>query len=193
MEHSELNNIVIISGPSGAGEDSVIEGLKQFTQVNRVITTTARAMRPGESEGNPYHFISVDTFEEKIASGEMVEWARQYNGNLYGVTREELQRVNDLPGIGTWKIEYQGVITAKKLYPNIFAMLIVADSLEVLEERMRTRGGMTEEQIKERIEYTKEWLQHTDVYDVTVVNRQGKLGETIQEVLDILRKEGYIA
>ena len=187
-----LNNVVIISGPSGAGEDSIIEGLRKYTTINRVITTTTRDMRPGESHGNPYYFISKEEFEKHIESNEMVEWAKQYNGNLYGVTRAELERVNALPGIGTWKIEYQGVMTAKKLFPEIKSIFIMADSLEVLAERIRRRDGVSEEFIQERMEYTKEWLQHEDIYDYKVINHQGKLDEAVAEVATILKKEGYV-
>ncbi|MAJ97354.1 guanylate kinase [bacterium] len=188
----QLNNIVIISGPSGVGEDSVIEGLRTTTAINRVVTTTTRAPRKEEKEGHPYSFISKEEFEQKIKDGEMVEWAKQYNGNFYGVTKEELQRVNDLEGVGVWKIEYQGVITAKKLFPEIKAILLSAESLEVLEERIRSRGEVSDKFVAERIQYTQEWLKHVDIYDYTVINKQGLLRETIQEVVDILRKEQYL-
>src|SRR5882724_1564732 len=141
----KLDNIVIISGPSGAGEDSVIDGLSRYTHVNRVITTTTRDMRPGESESHPYYFISKESFESKIKAGEFIEWAQQYNGNLYGVTHAELERVNALPGVGTWKIEYKGVMSAKKLFPEIRAIFIMADSLEILAERIRARSNVTEQ------------------------------------------------
>lgn len=186
-----LNNIVIISGPSGAGEDSIIEGLRKYTKVNRVITTSTREMRPGESDGSPYYFIPKEEFERHIENGEMIEWAKQYNGNLYGVTKSELERVNALPGVGTWKIEYQGVITAKKLFPEIKSIFIMAESLEVLAERIRKRGNVTEEYIKEREGYTKEWLKHEAIYDYKVINHQGKLEDAITEVVEILKKEGY--
>ncbi len=187
----KLDNVVIISGPSGAGEDSIIEGLRKHGNVNRVITTSTREMRPGESDGSPYYFISKEAFEEKIAHGEMIEWAKQYNGNLYGVTRAELERVNALPGVGAWKIEYQGVISAKKLFPEIKSIFIMADSLDVLAERIRKRGNVSEAFIQERMEYTKEWLKHQDIYDYRVINHQGKLDEAIDEVVAILKKEGY--
>jgi guanylate kinase len=190
-EGSKLNNIVIISGPSGAGEDSVIDGLAKLTRINRIITTTTRDMRPGESDGNPYYFISKESFEQKIAQGEMIEWAKQYNGNLYGVTRSELERVNALPGVGTWKIEYQGVMSAKKLFPEIKSIFIMADSLEVLAERIRSRSHVTEEYIQERMAYSREWLKHEDIYDHKVINRQGHLDEAISEIMEILKKEGY--
>ncbi len=187
----KLDNIVIISGPSGAGEDSIIGGLSAFTTINRVITTTTREMRPGESQGSPYYFISKDEFQKKIDNNEMIEWAKQYNDNYYGVTKAELERVNALPGIGTWKIEYQGVMTAQKLYPDILSIFIMADSLEVLASRIRSRGNVSEEFIQERMDYTKEWLKHTEIYDYQVINRQGKLDETIREIASILKKEGF--
>jgi guanylate kinase len=187
----KLGNVVIISGPSGAGEDSIIGGLSAFTTINRVITTSTREMRPGESQGSPYYFISKEEFQKKIDNNEMIEWAQQYNGNYYGVTKAELERVNALPGIGTWKIEYQGVMTAKKLFPEILSIFIMADSLDILAERIRSRGNVSEEFIQERMEYTKEWLKHTDMYDYTVINHQGKLDEAIREIAGILKKEGY--
>jgi guanylate kinase len=187
----ELENVIIISGPSGAGEDSIIDGLQKYAHINRVITTSTRDMRSRECDGSPYYFISKETFEEKIKNDEMIEWAKQYNGNLYGVTRSELARVNALPGIGMWKIEYQGVITAKKLFPEIRSIFIMADSLDVLAERIRMRGNVSEEFIQERMEYTKEWLKYEDIYDYKVINHQGKLDEAIQEIVAILKKEGY--
>lgn len=187
----KLDNVVIISGPSGAGEDSIIDGLSAYTTVNRVITTSTRDMRPGESDGSPYYFISKELFQEKIANSEMIEWAQQYNGNFYGVTKTELERVNELPGIGTWKIEYQGVMTAEKLFPEILSIFIMADSLEILAQRIRSRGNVSEEFIQERMEYTKEWLKHTDIYDYKVINRQGELDRAVREIAEILKKEGY--
>lgn len=191
MADALLDNLVIISGPSGAGEDSIIEGLQKRGQVNRVITTTTRDTRPGETNGSPYYFISRQEFEAHIASGEMIEWAKQYNGNLYGVTRAELERVNALPGVGTWKIEYQGVMTAKKLFPEILSILIMAESLEVLAQRIRRRSEVSEAFVEERMAYTREWLKHESIYDYKVINRQGMLDDAIAEVVEILRKEGY--
>lgn len=188
----ELNNIVIISGPSGAGEDSVIEGLREVSTINRVITTTTRSPRGDEIDGKPYYFISKEDFEKKIKAGEVVEWAKQYNGNLYGVTKKELQRVNDLDGLGVWKIEYKGVMTAKNVFPEMKSILLTAESLEVLEQRIRGRDDITEEFLAERMEYTKEWLKHSDIYDYKVINHQGLLHEAIEEVVDILRKEQYL-
>jgi len=182
------SNIFIISGQSGAGEDSIINGLENIFSIERIVTTTTRAMRAGESQGNPYYFISQNEFEKRLADDDLAEHARQYNGNLYGVTREELERVQNSGKIGIWKIEYKGVMTVKKEYPEVIAIFINAPSLEILENRIRRRDNVTDEYIKERMEYTKEWLKHTDIYDYTVINEEGKLDKAIQQVADIIKK-----
>lgn len=181
------SNIFIISGPSGAGEDSIITSLEKTLPIERIITTTTRQMRTGESQGNPYYFISEDEFKKNLVGEKFAEHAQQYNGNLYGVSKQELERVRESGKIGIWKIEYKGVITVKEQYPEIKAIFINAPSLEILENRIRKRDSVTDEYISERMEYTKEWLKHLDVYDYQVINEEGKLDKAAQEVSDIIK------
>lgn len=178
-------NIIIISGPSGAGEDSIIDRLAQRMSIERVITTSTREMRPGESDGDPYYFISKDDFEQGIANGKFFEYARQYNDQLYGVTFDEIERVKAASGVGIWKIEYKGVIEAKKLMPEIKAIFITAP-LDVLEQRIRRRADVTDAYVAERMAYTKEWLNHADIYDYHVENEQGKLDQAVDRVQEII-------
>lgn len=182
------SNIFILSGPSGAGEDSIIEGLKKHFPIERIVTTTTRDIRPGESHGISYWFISHEEFVSRREAGEFVEWAEQYNGKLYGVTKEEIERVKNSGKIGTWKIEWKGVVAAKKLFPEIPAIFITVPDLETLERRIRQRDNVSEEYIKERMEYTKEWMQHADIYDYTIVNADGKLDEAIDQAKEIIEK-----
>lgn len=183
-----VQNIFIISGPSGVGEDSVIDGLTKRLPIERIITTTTREPREGEFEGSPYYFITHKEFEQKIKAGEFIEYAQEYNDNYYGVTQEEIKRVADTKKIGIWKIEWKGVITAKKIYPGIVAIFLTVRDLSILEQRIRRRNGsVTEAYIQERMEYTKEWLKHTDIYDYIVYNEENKLEETIDNVETILR------
>ena len=184
-------HLIIISGPSGVGEDSIIEALAQRTPLTRVVTTTTRAPREGESEGHPYYFISRDEFRRLIDAGEFVEWAREYNDELYGVTASELRRVTSQSGLAVWKMEFQGVMHVKKIFPRLRAILILAESLDVLRERLRLRGE-TDEYIETRMEYTKEWLNHTDIYDYTIINKQGRLDEAVDELYTYLKENGYI-
>ncbi len=182
------NNLFILSGPSGVGEDSVIDGLERQLSIERVITTTSRDKRPGDSEGHPYYFISRESFEQGIRENMFFEWAQQYNDNLYGVTHEEIRRVAESGRIGIWKIDYQGVITAKKLFPNIIAIMLTAP-LEILEARIRRRTQVTEAFVRERMNYTKEWLKHENIYDFIIENEEGKLDQTVQKVVDIIRQQ----
>jgi guanylate kinase len=183
-----MNNIFIISGPSGAGEDTIIGRLEKELGVKHIITTTSRAMRDGDIEGKPYYFISEKDFQKKIKNNEFIEYAKEYNNNYYGLTFKELERAEKSGKICLWKIEYKGVITAKKLFPNIIAIFINAESLEVLEKRIRRRPNVTDEYIEERLEYTKEWLKHLDIYDYKVINEEGKLEEAVEKIKNIIKK-----
>lgn len=181
------SNIFIISGPSGAGEDSVINGLAQIMPIEKVVTTTTRQPRRDDIPGYSYHFITPQDFQSKIAKGEFLEYAKQYNDNFYGVTREEFERVSRSGKIGIWKMEYQGVMAIKKEFPEIIALFITAP-LEVLENRIKRRDAASETFVKERMDFTREWMKHTDIYDYTIVNEEGKLADTIAQVAAIIQK-----
>jgi guanylate kinase len=184
---NKFENLIIISGPSGAGEDSIIKGLKEVLPLDIVITTTTRDMRENEAQGNPYYFIPNNEFIKLIENDELFEYAQEYNGNFYGVTIKELERVSQSDKIGLWKIEYQGVITAKKKIPNIKAIFINAP-LETLETRIRKRENVDEGYVKERMNYTKEWLKYKDIYDYEVINEEGKLDQAIEKVAKIIKE-----
>lgn len=182
-----MKNIFIISGPSGAGQDSVIEGLKNIFSIEVVMTSTTRPKRDGESEGNPYYFIEKERFEKNIREGKFLEHAKTYNDQYYGVTHDEIKRVAESGRIGIWKMDWRGVETAKKIDPNVPAILITAP-LSVLESRIRRRDNPSETFIAERMQYTKEFLNHTYLYDFIIENEEGKLDQTIEHVAAIIKK-----
>lgn len=181
-----MKNIFIISGPSGAGEDTVMEKISEIFDAERIINTTSRLIRPGESQGNPYYFISKEEFKRRIAKGEFIESEEHYNGNIYGVLKKELERIINSGKVGLWKVEYKGVISIKKKFPEIKAILLTAP-LDILEKRIRKRDDVSEDFIKNRMEYTKEWMKHTDIYDYVIENEEGKLDETIKKVAGIIK------
>jgi guanylate kinase len=180
------NNIFIISGPSGAGEDSIINGLTKKLPIEKIITTTTRPIREGEKNGREYYFIRKEEFKAGIEKGFFLEWAQEYNDNYYGVSKKEIERVKNSDKIGIWKIEYKGVIKAKQLFPDIISIFINAP-LEILEKRIRQRNNVSDEFVQERLEYTKKWLEHRDIYDFEVENEEGKLSETIEKVTNIIQ------
>jgi len=183
------SNIFIISGPSGAGKDSAIEELKKKINIIRPITTTTRPPRPGESEGNPYYFISHQEFQQGIKNGDFFEYAEEDGGNFYGVTKKEIERVKASGQTVIWKVDYKGVITLKKLIPDATAILITAPN-ETLANRMRKRDKtVTEDFIQRRLEYAKGWEESKSVYDYVVENEENKLAATVEKVFNIIKSK----
>lgn len=185
-----MNNVFIISGPAGSGKDAIIEGLKEALSCERIITSTTRAMRPGEKEGVDYYFLPRPEFERKMASGEFLEHSVNENGELYGVTKKELERASKLPAPALWKPDWKGVVSAKAIFPDICAIFISAP-VEVLEARLRKRdqANQDERYFTERMAYTREWLKHTDIYDYTIENRDGELEKAIEEVKSLIQQK----
>ena len=175
----------IISGPSGAGEDSVIEGLSEKIEFQRVVTTITRSKRKGESERKPYCFTTVPEFKKMIEKDEFIEWAKVY-GDYRGATKKEMNDLVKKKALVLWKVDFQGVKTAKKKIPGILSILILPPSLEDLKNRLIKRNLDTSETIKKRESFTKKWLKQKKYYDYVVVNEEGKLDECIEKVYNIL-------
>lgn len=185
-----MSKIFILTGPAGAGEDSVIKGLNKYLKLDKIVTTTSRSMRPEDEEGVSYYFISKEEFKKRIRENKFFEYALEDNGNYYGGTYEELERAkkSDVPVI--WKIDYKGVINAKKLLPNVKSIYLYI-SPELIEKRLKNRGD-SPEIIKSRVAYAKGWYESEHLFDFKVENKEGKLEETIQKVAEIIRKNASL-
>jgi guanylate kinase len=187
-----MGNVFLISGPSGSGQDTLIEALAKEFPIERVVTTTTRPMRPGESQCQPYRFITKEEFSLLRDNGEFVEHAETYNHEWYGVQRKDLDKAFASKNIVLWKVDYKGVSTIKKQFPHIIAFLI-----EVPEETLRTRlikrDNPSEEYLKARMDYTHEWLQSKRLYDYCIKNEEGRLEEAVENLKTILKKEGALS
>ncbi|MDP2837963.1 MAG: hypothetical protein Q8O53_01640 [Candidatus Moranbacteria bacterium] len=182
-----MKNVFIISGAAGSGKDSVIDGLRSLFSIERIITSTTRARRSMETEGHPYYFLSRQDFKHNITAGNFVEYSTNENGELYGVTKSELARIASKNSIVIWRVDWKGVIAIKKLYPKIPAIYISAP-IEILEARLRARDTEKDESyFQERMEYTREWLNHLDIYDYQIENEEGRLEHTIEQVAQIIK------
>ena len=179
------SKIFVISGPSGAGEDSILEKIKEKIDYIKPVTTTTREMRPGEIEGKTYYFVSKEKFKEMINNDELLEYAEEDRGNFYGVTKKEIEKAKKSGKLVFWKIDYKGVLYIKEIFPDIPAILINAP-MDVLKERLRGRGE-SENMIKERMEYAKGWEENKDIFDYVVENEQGKLDESVEKVYNIVK------
>ncbi|HBO16661.1 MAG: Guanylate kinase [Candidatus Moranbacteria bacterium GW2011_GWE2_35_2-] len=185
--HSNKTNIFLISGPSGAGEDSILNSIKNRIDFIKPITTTTREPREGEINGKTYYFTTADEFKDGIKNGKFLEWAQADREKFYGVTKKEIARVKKSGKIVLWKVDYKGVLTIKKLLPETISVLITAP-LDILEKRIRTRDNASEEFIRARMEYAKGWLENEDAFDYKIKNEQGKLNEAVEKFVKIIKK-----
>lgn len=110
-----MKKIYILSGPAGVGKTTIWHHIeKKVPDVEKIITTTSRDIRPNEVNGVDYHFVTRDEFEEKISSGDLIEYAVVHT-NLYGSTFSELERIISLDKSAIYIIEPQGMIHIKPL------------------------------------------------------------------------------
>jgi len=180
--------IFIITGPSGAGEDSVITGLKKILPIKVITTTTTRNMRPEESQGKPYFFISKKEFENKIKGDKFFEWAEEDRGNFYGVTKQEFNRCLKSDNIIIWKLDYKGALAAKKIYQHTVSIYLSIPK-SVVKKRLKKRDQASEKFIKNRLDYSQGWYDNEDKFDFKVDNKEGRLDETIKKVKKIIETE----
>lgn len=182
------NKIFMISGPSGAGEDSVMKGIKKKIKFNRIRTTVTRKPRIGESQGKPYFFVSVPKFKKMLAKKEFIEWAIVY-GDYRGATKKEVERTLRLKNPVLWKVDWQGVVAIKKIMPQAISIMIAPGSYEELENRLIKRKQDSLETIKKRKQESLDWLKRKKAYDYIVMNKDGQLPQTINKVQKIIEKE----
>lgn len=183
--------LVLFSGPSGVGKDTVLEiVLAKDTSLQKSISLTTRGIRENEIDGKDYYFISVPEFEKMIDNNEVLEFAR-YGQNLYGTPKAPVDKWLSEGKTVILKIEVQGASNIKKLYPESVGIFIMPPSMEVLEQRLRSRGTENETDIQKRLEIAQNEIGHSKDYDYLVVNDDlEKASENVLEILHKLYKWG---
>lgn len=183
-----MGKLFVITGPSGAGKDSVIFKAKELgLQFAQIVTTSTREVRPGESEGFPYYFVTKEAFEKAKVDGEMVEWAEVY-GNFYGCSKKELEAKIGQNKITIVKVDPQGARTYKKMYPEAVTIFIMPPSYEYLEKRLINRDTDSRDTIKKRLTIARKELENLLNWDYLVVNEEGKLQAAAEEIIEIINK-----
>ena len=181
--------LFILSAPSGTGKDTVINALKEQGMDFYVVpSVTTRPPRPGESEGNPYHFVDEEKFKQMVEADELLEYANVH-GNWYGqprkVIRDNLQAGRDV----LLKIDVQGAATIRHKVPQAIFIFLVPSSLEELTQRLANRQTETDEQRLRRLADAREELTQQYWYDYVVLNRQGHLQEAVDQLRAIMLAE----
>lgn len=183
----EKGLLFVVSAPAGCGKDTILgELFKKTDKAGYAVSATTRAPREGEIDGVHYHFLTREDFSEKIKLGEVLEYT-EYCGNFYGTLKKSVDDLIHSGKDAVLKIEVEGAMNIKKMFPEACLVFILPPSLEVLEKRLRGRGTETEDKIRERTLQAKNELKFAKNYDYLVVNDE--LSEAVEDVLAVFRAE----
>jgi len=181
--------LIVISGPSGAGKDSVVLRMKERGfPVHFVITATDRPPRPTEVHGQDYYFYTTAQFEEMIAQGELLEHARVY-GDHKGIPKAHVRQALDSGHDVVMRINVQGADTVKKLIPAAITVFLTCESEEELIARLRERGTESEEQLQRRLKTARQEMARIPDFDYVVTNSRAALDDAVDDVMAIIRAE----
>jgi guanylate kinase len=185
--------LVIISGPSGVGKDTIIDALrardpKEGGDYHYVVTCTTRAPRPGEVPDVSYHFLTQRAFRDLLDAGELLE-ANEVHGNWYGTPRAEVARALEAGRDVILKIDVQGARVVKDRVPGALLVFIVPPSLEALFQRLRSRATETADELELRQRNAAIELARQGDYDRVVVNETGEVDRTAAEIEAIIAQE----
>lgn len=178
--------LLILSGPSGSGKDTVINELvKKDSKTICSVSMTTRNPRPGEQEGISYFYVSKEQFEENIEKGEMLEWAK-YGDNYYGTPKTPIENWIAEGKTVILNIEVQGAFLVKEKMPEVRTMFLMPPSVSALRSRLEGRGTETKEEVDKRIEIARGEIAKSYDYDYIIVNN--RLEDAVDSVLEVINR-----
>ncbi|MEM1444644.1 MAG: guanylate kinase [Planctomycetota bacterium] len=170
--HDGHGFLVIVSGPSGVGKSSLVNAALPRLEAELSISMTTRSKRPGDVDGQHYHFVDRGAFEALIKDEAFLEWAEVY-GNYYGTRRAFVQRHLEQGRLVVLEIDVEGAKQVKAKLPDAFAVFILAPDEDALLERLRGRKQDDEATIQKRFAQAKDEIaraQASGVYGKFIVN-----------------------
>lgn len=162
--------LIVVSGPSGAGKDTLIgAALEAVPQLTLIASATTRAPRAGEVEGRDHVFLSREEFEQWIEDGRLLEWA-EYSGNLYGTPQDSVEEQLEAGRSVILRIELQGARQIKKSLDEAVMVFVRAPSLEETRRRLKSRATETDEALEFRMATAVREVAAREEFDHEVVN-----------------------
>ncbi|MGD2205862.1 MAG: guanylate kinase [Anaerolineae bacterium] len=181
--------LVVISGPSGVGKDSVVQRMKERgLPFHFVVTATDRPPRPNEVHGRDYCFYTTAEFERMIADGGLLEHAIVY-GQYKGVPKAHIREALDSGQDVVMRVDVQGADTVQELIPEAITIFLICESEEELIDRLRRRRTESEEALQRRLDTIRREMCRIPDFDYVVVNRRDRLDEAVDDVVAIIRAE----
>lgn len=181
--------LVVISGPSGVGKDSVLMRMRELAfPFHFVVTATSRPIRPGEIDGYDYHFVSVERFEQMIRDDELLEWAKVY-GQYKGIPKSEVRQAMASGRDVLLRINVDGAATIKRLAPEAVFIFLAPASPEELRRRLTVRRTESPQEIERRLAMAGEEMEQVRHFDYVVINREDRLDEAVGQIRAIIIAE----
>ncbi len=183
--------LVVLSGASGVGKDTVMQALlKRYPNMQKLVTTNSRPKRPDEVDGYDYHFVTREEFERLIAKEAFFEWV-EYRGHYRGGQKKHVEEALNSGKDVIWRIDVRGVKNikekVKKLFPRSVFILLVVKDLETLRKRMEARASETREELDWNLDMARWEQRQWRDFDYLVENREGELAKTVEIVAEIVR------
>ena len=167
-----MGKAILFSAPSGCGKTTIIRELMQwFDCFDFSISATSRQPRGQEQDGRDYYFLSHDEFVRRVEAGDFLEWEEVYQGTCYGTLKSEIERIWNSGHVIVFDVDVNGGRNIKRYFGDqALSIFVMPPSIEVLEQRLRSRGTDSEEAIVKRLARSAEELKQAPQFDVTIVN-----------------------
>ena len=183
-----MGKAILFSAPSGCGKTTIInELMKYFDCFDFSISATSRAPRGTEQDGKDYYFLTHEEFRRRVDAGDFLEWEEVYQGTCYGTLKSEIERIWAAGRVIVFDVDVNGGSNIKRYFGgDALSVFVMPPSLEVLEQRLRSRGTDSEEAIVKRLARSAEELKRAPQFDVTIVNDD--LGRAVGEARRVIEK-----
>jgi guanylate kinase len=183
--------LIVISGPSGVGKDTVIQRMKERNlPFHFVVTAATRPPRPNEVHGVDYFFYSHDEFAEMIEKGELLEYAIVYN-DYKGIPKAQVRDALSSGKDVVMRLDVQGAATVRKLCPDALLIFLATQDEEEMVNRLQQRKTETPEGLKLRIATARHEMTRIDAFDYVIVNREFHLDDTVDTIVSIIAAEHH--
>jgi guanylate kinase len=183
--------VIVISGPSGVGKDTVIQRMKERNlPFQFVVTATSRPPRQNEVHGKDYFFYSREEFVEMIDKGELLEHALVYN-DYKGIPKSQVQDALASGKDVVMRLDVQGADTIRKLCPDALLIFLSSQDEKEMVDRLQERKTETSDDLKLRIATARQEMNHINSFDYVVINREYHLDETVDTIVSIIIAEHH--